>query len=52
MKPKTSPLQIFCYVILVIPPYGSTFKVTPDPSLPTAEPVIRNGSAGEAVTKL
>ena len=35
-----------------IPDYGSTFKVTPDPSLPTAEPVIRNGSAGEAVIKL
>ena len=35
-----------------IPNYGSSFKVTPDPSLPTAEPVIRNGSAGEAVTKL
>ena len=82
MKQKTSPLQIFCYVILTIlviaalilaafvadlnaevqrvrsttptplPGYGSTFKVTPDPSLPTAEPVIRNGSAGEAVTRL
>ena len=82
MKPKTSPLQIFCYFILTvlviaalivaahvaelnievqrvrsttptpIPGFGSTFKVTPDPSLPTAAPVIRNGSAGEAVTKL
>ena len=82
MKQKTSPLQVFCCIILVIllaaglilfvhvaelntevqrvrsltptpiPGYGSTFKVTPDPSLPTAEPVIRNGSAGEAVTKL
>ena len=35
-----------------LPEYGSTFKVTPDPSLPTAEPVIRNGSAGEQVVKL
>ena len=82
MKPKTSPLQDFCYFILTvlviaalilaahvaelnievqrvrsttptpIPGFGSTFKVTPDPSLPTAAPVIRNGSAGEAVTKL
>ena len=35
-----------------IPNYGSSFKVTPDPSQPTAEPVIRSGSMGEAVTKL
>ncbi len=79
---KRSPLQLLCYILLLIlvfaaialfvvvadlntevqrvrsltptplPNYGSTFKVTPDPSLPTAEPVIRNGSMGEAVTKL
>ena len=35
-----------------LPLYGSTFKVTPDPSMPTAEPVIRNGSMGEGVIKL
>ena len=35
-----------------LPQYGSTFQVTPDPSQPTAEPVIRSGSTGEAVTKL
>ena len=35
-----------------LPTYGSVFQVTPDPSAPTAEPVIRSGSTGEAVTKL
>ncbi len=35
-----------------LPGYGSVFQVTPDPSAPTPEPVIRSGAAGEAVTKL
>lgn len=35
-----------------LPAYGSVFQVTPDPNAPTAEPVIRNGSMGEGVTKL
>lgn len=35
-----------------LPQYGSVFKVTPDPSAPTAEPVMRSGATGEAVTRL
>ena len=35
-----------------LPQYGSVFKVTPDPSAPTAEPVIRSGAMGDAVTKM
>ncbi len=35
-----------------LPGYGSVFQVTPDPSAPTPEPVIRSGAAGEAVTRL
>ncbi|MDD6050626.1 MAG: peptidoglycan-binding protein [Clostridiales bacterium] len=35
-----------------LPQYGSVFKVTPDPSAPTAEPVMRTGATGEAVTRL
>lgn len=35
-----------------LPQYGSVFRVTPDPGAPTAEPVIRSGAAGEAVTRL
>ena len=35
-----------------LPAFGSVMKVTPDPSAPTAEPVIRSGAMGEAVTKL
>lgn len=35
-----------------LPEYGSALKVTPDPSAPTAEPVIRAGAMGESVTKL
>ncbi len=35
-----------------LPLYGSVFKVTPDPSAPTAEPVMRSGATGEAVTQL
>ena len=35
-----------------LPAYGSVYKVPPDPGAPTAEPVIRAGAAGAAVTKL
>ncbi len=35
-----------------LPPYGSVLQVTPDPSAPTAEPVIRSGAMGDSVTKL
>lgn len=35
-----------------LPGYGSVFQVTPDPSEPTPEPVIRSGATGEAVTRL
>ena len=35
-----------------LPLYGSVFKVTPDPSAPTAEPVIRAGAMGDSVTRL
>ncbi len=35
-----------------LPQYGSVFQVTPDPSAPTAEPVIRSGAAGDAVSRL
>ena len=36
-----------------IPPEpASVWKVTPDPSLPTAEPVLRSGSRGEDVTNV
>lgn len=35
-----------------LPEYGSILKVTPDPSLPTPEPVIRSGASGETVVKL
>ncbi len=35
-----------------LPQYGSVLKVTPDPSAPTAEPVIRSGAMGESVAKL
>jgi len=35
-----------------IPGFGSVFQVTPDPSAPTPEPVIRSGATGEAVVKL
>lgn len=31
---------------------GSVMAVTPDPSLPTAEPVLRSGMTGEAVKNL
>ena len=35
-----------------LPQYGSVYQVTPDPSAPTPEPVIRSGATGEAVVKL
>ena len=35
-----------------LPQYGSVYKVTPDPSAPTAEPVIRAGAMGDSVTRL
>ena len=35
-----------------LPEYGSVFRVTPDPSAPTPQPVIRAGAAGDAVVKL
>ena len=35
-----------------LPEYGSVFQVTPDPSQPTAEPVIRAGAMGESVVNL
>ncbi len=35
-----------------LPEYGNVMKVTPDPDQPTPEPVLRSGSAGEAVTQL
>ncbi len=35
-----------------LPLYGSVFQVTPDPSAPTAAPVIRSGAMGESVTQL
>lgn len=35
-----------------LPQYGSVFQVTPDPSAPTAEPVIRAGAMGDSVTRL
>ncbi len=35
-----------------LPGYGSVFQVTPDPSAPTPEPVIRSGAMGEDVTRL
>nr|MBR4281782.1 peptidoglycan-binding protein [Clostridia bacterium] len=35
-----------------LPQYGSVFKVTPDPSAPTPEPVIRAGAMGDSVTRL
>lgn len=34
------------------PVAGNVMAVTPDPSLPTAEPVLRNGSQGETVKEL
>lgn len=34
------------------PIYGNVMVVTPDPSLPTAAPVLKNGSFGDAVTQL
>ena len=35
-----------------LPEFGSVLKVTPDPSAPTAEPVIRSGATGETVRKM
>lgn len=35
-----------------LPEYGNVMQVTPDPDQPTPEPVLRSGSAGEAVTQL
>ena len=35
-----------------LPPYGNVMAVTPDPSAPTPEPVLRTGSTGQAVTDL
>ncbi len=35
-----------------LPPYGSVMQVTPDPSAPTAEPLIRSGFTGESVSQL
>lgn len=35
-----------------LPEYGNVMKITPDPNQPTPEPVLRSGSAGEAVTRL
>lgn len=34
------------------PRYGNVMAVTPDPSLPTSVPVLKNGSAGNAVREL
>lgn len=34
------------------PLYGNVMAVTPDPSLPTSVPVLKNGSAGSAVREL
>ena len=34
------------------PLYGNVMAVTPDPSLPTSPPVLKNGSVGDAVTAL
>lgn len=35
-----------------LPPFGNVMAVTPDPSAPTREPVMRTGSTGQAVTDL
>ena len=35
-----------------LPAFGSVFQVTPDPSAPTAEPVIRSGAMGDQVVQL
>lgn len=35
-----------------LPPYGNVMAVTPDPDAPTPEPLLRNGSTGQAVTDL
>lgn len=35
-----------------LPAFGNVMAVTPDPSAPTAEPVIRSGAMGDAVVKL
>lgn len=35
-----------------VPPYGNVMAVTPDPDAPTPEPLLRNGSTGQAVTDL
>lgn len=35
-----------------LPAFGSVMKVTPDPSAPTAEPVMRSGAMGDGVVKL
>ena len=35
-----------------LPPYGNVMQVTVDPSAPTPEPVLRNGSTGERVSQL
>ncbi|MDO5435218.1 MAG: peptidoglycan-binding domain-containing protein [Clostridia bacterium] len=35
-----------------LPPFGNVMAVTPDPSAPTREPMLRTGSAGQAVTDL
>ncbi len=35
-----------------LPPWGNVMAVTPDPDAPTPEPLLRNGSTGQAVTDL
>lgn len=35
-----------------LPPWGNVMAVTPDPNAPTPEPLLRNGSTGQAVTDL
>ena len=35
-----------------MPPWGNVMAVTPDPDAPTPEPLLRNGSTGQAVTDL
>ena len=35
-----------------LPAFGNVMQVTPDPSAPTPEPVMRSGSMGEGVSKL
>ena len=35
-----------------LPPWGNVMAITPDPDAPTPEPLLRNGSTGQAVTDL